>query len=117
MSKKRPRPDGLLVRVAAELGAGRISEAFIKDASGAQCHGFTEGSRHHITINPVHLTCDTLIHELLHRLYPAWSEAYVRNRTAYLRNRMSDQELQALYGEYQTRVYRPQRPRALDHDD
>lgn len=113
MARKRPSHEPLLLRVAAELGAGRISETYLIDASGISCHGFTEGARKHITINPAHQTCDTVIHEILHRLFPAWSEAYVRNRTAYLRNRMTDQETQALYAEYQKRVYRLAKPKHI----
>jgi hypothetical protein len=44
-----------------------------------------------------------LIHELLHRLHPQWPEAYVRRTTTYLRRRMSDEEVQAMYAEYQKR--------------
>jgi len=46
---------------------------------------------------------DTIIHELLHRLYPHWSERYIKNRTSYLMKRMTDEEVQLLYDEYQRR--------------
>ena len=97
----RKHRDPLMVRVWAELGAGRIVEGFISDA-GAFVDGLTSGNGH-ITVNPVHQTCDTVIHEILHRLNPSWSENYVRNRTTYLRRRMTDAETQAFYDEYQKR--------------
>lgn len=90
-----------MVRVWAELGAGQITEAYIKD-KGAFTDGYFNGAKH-ITINPVHQTVDTVIHELLHRLHPHWCENYVRRTTTYLRRRMSDSETVAFYHEYQAR--------------
>lgn len=94
---RRDKRDPLMVRVWAELGAGRITEAFIRDGK-AFTDGYCIGG--HITVNPVHQTVDTVIHELLHRLNPEWSEAYVRRTTSYLRNRMTDEETVAFYDEY-----------------
>jgi hypothetical protein len=105
MAKSRGR-DPLLLRVCAEIGAGRITEGYIHDP-GFYTDGITEGQ--HITINPMHQTVDTLLHECIHRLEPGWSERYVRNRTKYLRNRMTDAETQAIYAEYQKRVTRRKR--------
>ncbi len=106
MTRKHARPP-MLVRVWAEIGAGKITEAFIRDrghfTDGYICNG-------HITINPAHQTVDTLIHEILHRLHPEWSERYVRRTTTYLRNRMTDEETLAFYGEYQRRAKRRKRP-------
>lgn len=113
MNTKRSRHESLLVRVCAELGAGRISEGFIADP-GFQTDGLTDDASHHITINPAHQTVDTVIHELLHRLYPAWSEVYVRNRTAFLRNRLSDAQVQTIYAEYQKRVKRLKRTKRIE---
>lgn len=90
----------LLLRVCAELGAGRITEAYIHDPN-YYTEGLTEGQR--ITINPVHATVDVVLHECLHRLYPHWSETYVRNRTAHLRRLMDDSETQAFHDEYMRR--------------
>ena len=113
MTQRRARVEPLLLRVCAELGAGRISEAFIVDTPGIQCDGFTDDASKHITINPAFQTVDTVIHELLHRLYPAWSETYVRNRTTFLRRRMSDADVLAVYSEYSKRVYRRKRKRDI----
>lgn len=99
--KSRAR-EPLMVRVWAELGAGRLSEAFITDRTH-----FVDGETSHtghITVNPAHQTCDTVIHEILHRLHPEWSEAYVRRTTTYLRRRMTDPETEMFFQEYQRRV-------------
>lgn len=104
MSKKTASSTRLLLNVQAEIERGRIAEAFISE-DGFCVDGLIEGQQ--ITINPVHQIVDTLVHEILHRLYPNWEEAYVRNRTKYLRNRMDDQEVLALYQVYcQTAVKR-----------
>jgi hypothetical protein len=97
-SEKRPL---LLLRVLAELGAGRIHEAFIPSEKNFFVDGETEGLA--ITVNPVPDVVDTVIHELLHRLYPQWSERYIKNRTSYLMKRMTDEEVQLFYEEYQRR--------------
>jgi hypothetical protein len=104
---KRERP-GLLVRVLTEIGTGAISEAFIPDKH-LFVHGETVGRR--ITINPAIATVDTLIHETLHRLEPRWSENYVRRTTTWLMRRMSDEQIEALYHEYQRRVKKRKRTR------
>lgn len=98
---RRQKREPLMVRVWAELGAGQIREDYIIDPKEF-VYGLCEGRR--ITINPVLSLVETTIHELLHRLYPAWSERYVRNRTTYLMRRMTDQEIQTFYDEYRRRV-------------
>lgn len=109
MAKRNPRPP-LMVRVWTELGAGRISEAYIKDGKHFT-DGFANGTGH-ITVNPVHQTVDTLIHEILHRLHPEWSENYVRRTTTFIRRRMTDEETLAFYQEYEKR--KRKRKRTLD---
>ena len=109
--KRLARDFALLGRVWAELGAGRLSEAFIKDRT-AVTDGYYNGAGH-ITINPAHQTVDTIIHECLHRAFPAWSETYVRRTTTYLRKRMGDDEVQAMYEEYQRRARKRKSPRIL----
>jgi hypothetical protein len=91
-----------MVRVWAELGAGRIREGWIKDP-----HSFIAGhcqSSGHITVNPAVDVVDTCLHEILHRLYPQWSERYVKRTTTYLLRRMTDAEIQMFYSEYERRV-------------
>ncbi len=101
MSRKvRARPP-LLVQVWAELGACRISEGRIDDTDH-----FVEGvcvSGKNITINPSPALNDVVVHELLHRLHPEWPETYVRNRTTFLLRRMTDDEHERFYDEYQRR--------------
>ena len=97
---KRRLREPLMVRVWCELGAARPREKYIS-SSRAFVHGTCEAGR--IVINPVHMTVDTVIHELLHRLHPKWSENYVRNRTTFLRHQMTESETKQFYDEYQAR--------------
>jgi hypothetical protein len=108
VKKRQPRDFALLGRVWAEIGAGRLTEAFIRDGRNLT-DGYYNGSGH-ITINPAHQTIDTVIHEILHRLHPQWTESYVRRTTTYLRRRMTDEEVQAMYSEYQRRAKKRKRP-------
>lgn len=98
MSRRHAKP-ALLVRVLTEIGKGRITEGFIHDK-----HEFVEGitDGHWITVNPAISVCDTLIHEVLHRLEPEWSENYVRRTTTFLLRRMSNEQVAQLYEEYKS---------------
>lgn len=114
---KQPKRDPLVVRICTELGRGHITEARMIDAGHVQCDGYTDNHSKHITINPVHSIVDTLIHELLHRLYPQWSERYICSRTGRLMRNLSDAEFQAIYDEYQIQVKRRKTPRVVTEED
>lgn len=103
---RKPGPSpSLLLRVMAELGAGRITEAYIVDP-GCVTDGVCDSSRGHITINPMHQTVDSVLHECLHRLHKEWSEVYVRNRVSWLRRRLTDDQVQTIYAEYERRRHK-----------
>jgi hypothetical protein len=97
----------LLMRVCAELGAGNITEAYIR-SEGEYCEGLTEPDGA-ITINPTHAVVDAVIHECLHRMFWRWSEAKVRAKTRTLRKLMTDDETVAFYKEYQRRRRKTQK--------
>lgn len=113
VTKHRPP---LLVSVWVELGKGHVSEDYLIDCDRPACFldGHTSGQ--HITINPIPATVETVLHELLHRLHPAWQENYVRNRTTYLLRRMTDEEVQQFYKEYQRTVKRPKRAKRVEDE-
>lgn len=90
-------------RIFSELGKGNISEGWIPSEGELKIHGFCaggKGSDRNITINPVHVMVDTLVHELLHRIHPDWTEKQVRVATAYMCRRFSDRTMQALYRKF-----------------
>lgn len=99
MAAKRGR-DPLLIAVLAELGAGRISEDFVRsELPHVQVHGLMDGG--HIIVNPIHEIVDTLLHEATHRARPDLSEIAVRRRTAKFMRCLTDPEIQAIYDLYQ----------------
>jgi hypothetical protein len=103
MSPKRPKGNALIVEVLTDFGSGRIREGFIKDGNWF-VHGETCGQR--ITISPAISVVDTVIHECLHRIRPNWSESYVRRTTTWLLRRLSDEQIEQMYEEYNKRVKR-----------
>ena len=112
---RRPR-SSLLVEVLTKLGEARIYERFIPTPRGeGEVYGLWERLRNctRITVNPVHHTVDTVCHEILHELRPAWSERYVRNRTSWLIRQLSAEQVQQVYAEYQKRVRRQVRKKRL----
>lgn len=99
MGRKRGR-DPLLIDVLAELGAGRISEDFIRaEKRHTRIHGLMDGG--HIVVNPIYDVVDTLLHEATHRARPDMSEIAVRRRTAKFMRCLTDVEIQAIYDLYQ----------------
>tara|TARA_R100001086_G_scaffold70468_1_gene33680 strand:+ start:618 stop:965 length:348 start_codon:yes stop_codon:yes gene_type:complete len=95
----------------AELGAAPITEAFLSsDDTYVEGLCDIDGS---VTVNPAHNTVDTVIHELLHRMYPERSERSVRRTTSMLRKTLSDNEVQLFYEEYKRRR-KHGRPRKAD---
>ena len=81
---------------------------------GWEVSGVCDVNSQHITINPSHHVVIILIHEILHRLNPHWSEQYVRNRASWLKNRLTDEEVQQLYTEYSARARKLKKPKRLD---
>ena len=90
----------LFFRLVAELGAAPITEAFIKSETEI-IDGLCEGGS--ITIAPHNHTVDTVMHELLHRMFPMRSERSIRRTTSMLRKQLTDEEVQWFYDEYQRR--------------
>jgi hypothetical protein len=101
----------LLGQVWAELGAGRITEGYLPSLKSHFVEGEISGQ--HITVNPAPSVVDTAIHEILHRLHPSWSENYVRRTTTLVMRRMTDEEVQAFYLEFQKRA-RKRKTRRVD---
>ena len=92
------RRRALWLRLWAELGAAPIVEAYLT-APGETVHGVCiDGDA--VVINPVPATVDTILHELLHRVYPDRSERSIRRTTTQLRKFLPDDEVQLFYAEY-----------------
>ena len=101
----------LWLRVVAELGAAEIIERYIQ-ATDLHVDGLCEGGK--ITVAPMHQTVDTVIHELLHQLYPDRTERSIRRTTTLLRRVITDDEVQSFYDEYNRRKTRNRTPYRAD---
>jgi hypothetical protein len=113
MTKKRKGRDPLLVDVMAEVGAGNITEGWISHKTH-YIKGMCELPSGTITINPAYDKVETLIHEIVHRLRPEWTERYVRRTTTILLRQLSDLEIVALYAQYEKRKKVRKAPKNFD---
>ena len=99
-----------------ELAKGLIFEATIVGSKDL----FIEGvccENGEITVNPSVNVVDTLIHELLHRRFPRWSEDRVRLETWRIMKHMSDADIAAWYRKYKRMAKRKTKPVRLRASD
>lgn len=97
-----------LQEVAEELTKGRIYEAALLDPTH-HLEGLCDTTAQTITINPQVSVVDSLIHELLHRRYPSWTERRVQVETRKLMGQLSHHDVGVWYRRYK-RVVRKSRP-------
>ena len=114
MTLKKDRGESnkkLWLRLRSELETAKITEAYVSSEDvyvDGLCHA--DGS---VVINPQHQTVDTVIHELLHRIYPERSERSIRRTTTILRKTLTDKEVQQFYEKYKRRRKKG-KPRSAD---
>ena len=94
----------LLIKVMSLLGETNISEQYIMKERGRDIYGTWTENTNSLIVNPVPHIVDTLIHELLHKLHPDYSEQTIRSLTGKLMKHMTDNELQAIYDMYMKRL-------------
>ena len=84
-----------------ELARGDIEERPLIEhrPKRAPLRGYC-GKDGRITVNPIPDTLDTLIHELLHRRHPTWSERTVKRETTKLIHSLTPEEMRDLYVTY-----------------
>lgn len=94
-----PKLDALVVAVLTRLGELPIKQAYLGKDTYAMWE--PDGT---ITINPAIDITDSLVHEILHELYPAWNERRVKTMTTRLITHLSDSQIKAIFDEYIRRV-------------
>jgi len=106
----------LLVEITDELKNGRIFEAPI---IGSKYHveGLCNWETKEITVNPSASVVDTLVHELLHRRFPTWSEERVRIETGRVMFTLSHADVQDWYRQYKRLAKRKSKPVRLRNSD
>ena len=99
MAKPTKRHTPVLIRLMSLLGETKVSEQYISKESKRDIYGhlMTDGS---IVVNPVPHVVDTLLHELLHKMHPGYSEQAVRSLVGKLMKQATDADLQAIYDMY-----------------
>ena len=107
-----PSPADTLAELWSELDRGRIIEATIR-ASDAHVDGlciFPDA----IYVNPAPAIVLTLLHELMHRRYPAWSERRVDRESRRMMGHLTHADLQRWYRAYQRAMRTRKRPIKAD---
>ena len=100
----------------ARFGEVSFREAYIPNGpNGKATHGMWENDGT-ITVNPIPDVVDTLIHEILHDLYPDYSEQAIRSLTGKLWRQLSEDERQVMYDEYKKRVELSTRLQSIEDD-
>lgn len=103
--------DPLLIEVIAAIGAGRMELGPIHDDTEF-VDGYAEPNGK-VRINPAPAVVDTVLHEMLHRMRPAWSERAVRSKATRLMRSLSDPEIDRLHDVILSKARFTRRPSSL----
>lgn len=102
----------LLEVVTIEMEKGLIYERPIV-GSKSHVEGLCNWESGEISVNPAPSVCDTVIHEVLHRRFPKWSEERVKEETWRVMSSMTPEDVQAMYREYKRIVKRQRKAVSL----
>jgi len=106
----------LIPELLQERERGRIYEATLVTGDGAHLEGMCDLELQNITINPQVSIVSCLLHELIHRRYPLWSERRVRAEEKRALRNLSPRDVQLWYRWYR-RAVRKRRPvDAVEYD-
>jgi hypothetical protein len=92
-------PAELLGELEEELSRGRVVEARIR-AVGVHVDGLCEHGSQMIYIDPRAAIVTTLLHELIHRRWPSWSERRVYREEQRLLVNMTPEQVSDWYRKY-----------------
>lgn len=101
--------DPLIDELTHEFDRGFIYEATLVTDDGAHLEGMCNHENQHITINPKVSIVATLLHELIHRRYPSWSERRVRQAERRAMRQLSQHDVLTWHQRYR-RAVRKRRP-------
>ena len=112
----RPTVTFLVESITDELRKGLIFEAQIV-GSNEHVEGLCRWDTQEIMVNPSVSVVDTLVHELLHRRFPKWSEDRVRAETWRVIRRMTTKDMADWYRKYKRLAKRKTKPVRLRASD
>ncbi len=102
-----PRDSPLLLKIMSRLGEVTLVEKWLPRDKKHDVYGLweemTDGTTT-ITINPIPSVVNTIIHEMLHSMYPDYSEQAIRSLTGKLCKQLSEEQEQTIYNEYKRKV-------------
>jgi len=115
MAKPRdPGADALRLVLWAELKRGGIYEADVR-ADFEHVEGACDGQR--VYINPAPPVVEVLLHELLHRARPSWSERRVLRESRRVMLQMDERQIRRWYRAYQAQATKRVTTLQLDEDE
>lgn len=93
--------EDLVAELSEEFGKGKIFEARLNSLRKREhLYGIVDPDRREIVIDPRRAIVETLIHELLHRRFPKWSERKVRQAEKRIMAEMALEDMWAWYRRY-----------------
>lgn len=98
-AKLRPVAD-MLTELAEELARGKVYEATLQ-ARTQIVYGLCDYETGAVIVDPVPHVVEVVLHELLHRRYPSWSERRVDREGRRLVSGMTRPQLVSWYRRYQ----------------
>lgn len=94
----------LVMTLLARFREVDFREQYIPNRDGDRILGEIDYDAATITINPVEHIVDSLIHELIHMVYPRYSERAVCSLTGKVMKELTEDELQTIYREYRRKI-------------
>lgn len=95
----------MLLKLMMHLHTVKVVERYLPKDAVRRVYGYTYADGH-IEVNAVQSIVDTVVHELLHSMFPDYSEGTVKRLTTQILRRMTDEEILAFYAAYRARVGR-----------
>ena len=98
-----PRERALLLEVVAGVGAGQITETSLAGEmdEDMRVYGYCWTPGGEVDIDPAPSVMPILLHELVHRMRPDWTELAVQRAASRLMRSLSNTEIQAIFSVYE----------------
>jgi hypothetical protein len=103
----------MLAELREEFDRGRVYEGTLL-AKDAFVYGLCDHASGAVIVDPVPFTVEVLLHELLHRRYPSWSERRVEHEAVRLTSSLTRRQMMHWYRRFQAVKARH---RAVNTDD
>lgn len=113
---KAPVPAAtLLADLRAELDRGHVTEVELVNPL-EHIDGLCDHGSQRIYVNPKPAVVETLLHELLHRRWPGWSERRVDREAKRLFCGLTTREVNAWYRRYQAIARKRRTPKRVEDE-